>query len=269
MGRAKDDKITMVKYQTGPREGLDTLTRYVDVEIKPGRTLKSFYWLQGQGPYDTRKRVEVQHHGQPKQCFNCLESGPYVAATCRGCVSSSFGKLCKEWHRDRAYPGDGKKSLLTYLAELEAEVGYVPFKTRYERESLPCGSLLPSSEGSEGEEEDDENIDDESSAISEKVNLPQTILNLQSEGIDILQANSQNSPSALSLGKALIESIPIGEAALNHSTAIAAVEQSITEIRANTGWEQSLGELIKDTIRGWVTAIHGHNFDRRHSIGGE
>ena len=47
------------------------------------------------------------------------------------------------------------------------------------------------------------------------------------------------------------------------------MEQSINDIQASTGSEMTLGEFTMDSIRAWVTAIHGHKFDRRNSIGGE
>ena len=86
--------VQKVEYEriTNPKSGkFSTLaTRFVDMEITPGKHFLNFYWMEDPLPGDQGCRITVLHSGQERQCSHCLKTAN------GGCSAQGQGKVCKE-----------------------------------------------------------------------------------------------------------------------------------------------------------------------------
>ena len=55
---------------------ISSSTKWVDVKLHPGHSLKNFYWLSGPGQGELGPKVTVLHPNQPRQCSWCLKHPP-------------------------------------------------------------------------------------------------------------------------------------------------------------------------------------------------
>ena len=69
--------------------GISGATRFVDVEITPGKSFLNYYWMEGPLPGDQGCRITVLHSGQERQCSHCLKTSS------GGCPAQGQGKVCK------------------------------------------------------------------------------------------------------------------------------------------------------------------------------
>ena len=93
-------------------------TRFVDMELDPGKQFENFYWLEGPLNGDKGGRITVLHNQQVMQCSNCLRR----ADNCRG---GGKGKACEMLKEPR-----GKMS--AYMQHLKAKIGYTSLKMQYQ-----------------------------------------------------------------------------------------------------------------------------------------
>ena len=97
-------------------------TRYVKMQMNPGKQFENFYWLSGPLDTDQGARITITHEGQVSQCSNCLRRA-------NDCTSGGKGKLCK----DNKVPRADMKDYMRYLKE---DHGFTSLKNKY-REDFP------------------------------------------------------------------------------------------------------------------------------------
>ena len=93
-------------------------TRFVDMELDPGKQFENFYWMEGPLIGDKGARITVLHNQQVMQCSNCLRR----ADNCRG---GGKGKACALLNVPR-----GK--LAAYMQHLRTKIGYTSLKIQYQ-----------------------------------------------------------------------------------------------------------------------------------------
>ena len=98
--------------------GISGSTRYVDMELHPGKSFSNFYWMEGPLPGDQGCRITVLHSGQNRQCSNCLKTFS------EGCPAQGQGKVCKEM-------GEKMTRMLDYMLDLKRKTGYESLKAAY------------------------------------------------------------------------------------------------------------------------------------------
>ena len=129
-GEVKDDKVRreIIHFGGARKVKLQSSTRWVLMNLQPGKAFRNFYWLAGPQPGDVSRRITVLHPGQPKQCSWCLKyprpsSAAPSAPTADYCSRGGNGKLCEDADTPRCKLSD-------YAASLEAE-GYKSLKAIY------------------------------------------------------------------------------------------------------------------------------------------
>ena len=87
------------------RHSLVSSTKWIAVNLTPGKDLKNFYWMVGPGQGDTGRRITVLHNNQPKQCSWCfLYTPPSLTSLIpsQHCRNEDNGKACKTLGTPRA-----------------------------------------------------------------------------------------------------------------------------------------------------------------------
>ena len=120
------------------RHTITSSTRWVEVELSPGKTLHNFYWLGGPLPGDVGRRVTVLHPNQPRQCSWCFKYPPSSSSatlTSSHCRGGGDGKTCQTRKTPRA-------KMSAYIESLKGE-GYVSMRDQY----LAPQAAFPSLQG--------------------------------------------------------------------------------------------------------------------------
>ena len=138
-------------------------TRFVDMELIPGKRFSNYYWMEGPLPGDQGCRITVLHSGQDRQCSHCLRTQS------EGCLGHGQGKVCKEL-------GTKMTRMADYMSEVRTKIGYESLKTQYLKKYPVLGnqsgkSVLapPNEEIDEHEENSDVFDESELSKMKEKV----------------------------------------------------------------------------------------------------
>lgn len=102
-------------------------TRFVEMEMSPGKSFSNFYWMEGPLPGDQGSRITVLHSGQHRQCSHCLRT------LSEDCLGQGQGKICKEL-------GTRMKRMSEYMHELKIKTGYESLKSQYMQKYPALGS---------------------------------------------------------------------------------------------------------------------------------
>ena len=125
--------------------GVSGATRFVEMEMTPGKSFLNFYWMEGPLPGDQGCRVTVLHPGQDRQCGHCL------LTKSEGCPGQGHAKVCKEL-------GTKMTRMIDYMSKVKDLSGYESLKTSYARKFPTLGSknaLASDMTENNGDEEDD------------------------------------------------------------------------------------------------------------------
>ena len=130
------DDIVYYEQMNSKGKSIRSGTRYLEVELKPGVVLPTYFWLEGPLDGDRASRVNVSHSGhQVRQCYHCLEIGSR-------CSFHGSGKACKDSTTIRARVSD-------YKLKLEGRYGYCSLKDHYLKSvktSKPAALTKPADE---------------------------------------------------------------------------------------------------------------------------
>ena len=122
-GKVHKDSVTI---GGATRYTITSSTRWVQVQLLPGKTFRNYYWLAGPLPGDVGRRITVLHPNQPRQCSWCFKYPPTSASTpltsehCRG---GGDGKNCEKLKTPR-------EKMSKYIETLKKE-GYVSLRDQY------------------------------------------------------------------------------------------------------------------------------------------
>ena len=103
--------------------GLQGSTRFVDMELSPGKAFLNYYWMEGPLPSDQGCRITVLHSGQDRQCSQCLKTFS------NGCPGQGQGKVCKDL-------GTKMTRMSDYISQLKLSTGYESLKSAYLKKSF-------------------------------------------------------------------------------------------------------------------------------------
>ena len=145
-GKPVDNIVHYDRMSNTRNNGNFGATRFVEMEMQPGKSFQNFYWMEGPLPGDQGCRITVLHSGQERQCSHCLK-------TCtEGCPGQGQGKACKEL-------GTRMMRMVDYMLSIKEKTGYESLKAEYARRfpTLGKGSLQPNSMMEEENKDDDEN----------------------------------------------------------------------------------------------------------------
>ena len=135
------DDIVHYEQMNSKGKSIRSGTRYLEVELKPGVVLPTYFWLEGPLEGDRASRVSVSHSGhQVRQCYHCLEIGSR-------CSFNGSGKVCKGSTTTRARVSD-------YKAKLEGRYSYCSLKDQFFRSVKSSRSTAATSAA------DDDNINE-------------------------------------------------------------------------------------------------------------
>ena len=98
-------------------------TRRIDLDMDEGKSMPSFFWLDGLMDVDNPVRVTVKHINQKPQCYNCL----YIGDKCPG---RGNGKSCKK-------NGGRKRHHEDYAKQLFSEIGYKTLRQLFSEQNAP------------------------------------------------------------------------------------------------------------------------------------
>ena len=113
--------ISDVKYEVMANKaikGCHGASRYVDMELDPGKQFENFYWLEGPLNGDKGNRITVLHNQQVMQCSNCLRRAD-------NCPGGGRGKACELLREPRGKMAD-------YMQHLKTRIGYTSLKIQYQ-----------------------------------------------------------------------------------------------------------------------------------------
>ena len=116
-GRPMSD-VNYEKMANRAIKGCPGATRFVDMELDPGKQFENFYWMEGPLNGDKGARITVLHNQQVMQCSNCLKR----ADNCRG---GGKGKACVLLNEPR-----GK--MAAYMQHLKTKIGYTSLKIQFQ-----------------------------------------------------------------------------------------------------------------------------------------
>ena len=127
-GTLVDGKVNRDPVRLGNnfRHAIPSSTRWIDVKLHPGQSLKNFYWLSGPGQGEMGRKVTVLHPNQPRQCGWCLKHPPTSTNTPplpTHCQAGGNGKVCQT-------KGTPRASMERYIGQLR-ELGYTTLKDQH------------------------------------------------------------------------------------------------------------------------------------------
>ena len=127
-GTLVDGKVNRDPVRLGNnfRHAIPSSTRWIDVKLHPGQSLKNFYWLSGPGQGEMGRKVTVLHPNQPRQCSWCLKHPPTSTNTPplpTHCQAGGNGKVCQT-------KGTPRASMERYIGQLR-ELGYTTLKDQH------------------------------------------------------------------------------------------------------------------------------------------
>ena len=154
-GKPLNNKVEYERI-SNPKFGcINGSTRYVEMEIAPGKSFKNFYWMEGPLPGDQGCRITVLHSGQDRQCSNCLKTFR------EGCPAQGQGKACKEL-------GQKMTRMQDYMLALKTTTGYESLKAAYSNKYPALGHSGKESEIVTNEEIDDDSVKNDNDIIDQK-----------------------------------------------------------------------------------------------------
>ena len=132
-GEVVDHKVTYERPSLLSR-GVKGSTRYVSMNLTPGKQFENFYWLEGPLDGDKGARITVLHTGQEKQCSHCLKRES-------DCAGAGVGKVCSQLGTARGLMGD-------YMRHLYLQHNYMSLKMKYNQVQFPLlGSRAHANDG--------------------------------------------------------------------------------------------------------------------------
>ena len=146
-GNPVENKVHYERPSTISR-GLPGSTRFVYMNLFPGKKMMNYYWVEGPLFSDKGARITILHSGQEAQCFNCLR----LANKCPG---GGNGKLCEQRNTPRA-------QLTDYMKFLKEIHGYMSLKSKYNEVEFPglnkqgYGNIVDEEEERDEESEEEE-----------------------------------------------------------------------------------------------------------------
>ena len=105
---------------------LPSSTRWIEVNLSPGKAFHNYYWLSGPRPGEVGRRVTVLHQNQPRQCSWCFKYAPSSRSSPSNpnvCHAGGDGKTCKSQNTPRA-------KMSAYIEYLKTE-GYTSLKDQF------------------------------------------------------------------------------------------------------------------------------------------
>ena len=173
-GNPLDNKVHYETLSNSKFAGISGATRFVEMEMTPGKSLLNFYWMEGPLPGDQGCRVTVLHPGQDRQCGHCLQT------KMEGCPGQGQAKVCKEL-------GTKMTRMIDYMSKVKELTGYESLKTSYARKFPSLGSkntlVSNMTENSDADEEvnqdnphQTENVDNHANFLSEELSKNQTLI---------------------------------------------------------------------------------------------
>ena len=136
-GVVRDEKVHREPIAMGTsRSPIISSTRYVEMQMDPGKYFRNYYWLAGPLAGETGRRITVLHSNQPKQCSWCFRYAPTSADTAISpshCPGNGDGRTCKSADTPRA-------KMSQYIDALRFE-GYVSLRDQYQADMAAFPSL--------------------------------------------------------------------------------------------------------------------------------
>ena len=138
--------VTYEKMNGNRMAGCVGSTRFVEMEITPGKSFNNYYWMEGPLPGDQGCRITVLHSGQVRQCSHCLKT------LSEGCPGHGQGKVCKEL-------GTKMTRMSDYMLSVKLNHGYESLKAEFTRKFPTLGNKpsLPMIE--QGDDEDNHSLE--------------------------------------------------------------------------------------------------------------
>ena len=138
------------------RYTLASSTRWVEVNLTPGKTFHNYYWLGGPLPGDVGRRVTVLHQNQPRQCSWCFKYAPTsTSSNPNVCKGGGDGKTCKTQGTPRA-------KMSAYIDYLKTE-GYTSLKDQHFAPQVAFPSLQGGKNSTNADVDEADHISEEES----------------------------------------------------------------------------------------------------------
>ena len=146
-----DNNVQYDKMSNAKCQGFQGSTRFVGMEMSPGKVFNNYYWMEGPLPGDQGCRITVLHSGQERQCGHCLKTG------IEGCPGQGQGKVCKEL-------GTKMTRMVDYMSSIKSKTGYESLKATYIRRFPSLGDKNPQGLNmSEQEDEEEKGVSEPTS----------------------------------------------------------------------------------------------------------
>ena len=117
-GKPLDKTVHYEQLFNDGNRGMMGGTRYVEMELFKGASLKNFYWMEGPLQGDAGYRITVLHPGQIQQCSHCLKPAN------SGCPGKGNGRACEA-------TGTLRTKMPVYMEFVKINHGYRSLKARY------------------------------------------------------------------------------------------------------------------------------------------